>query len=122
MTSSQRLRFTVLRADQGWCKFRIGNMAPAMDQAQPVPGIQPYHFELLPYHFELLPCHFELLPCRVERSVVIDVHLQFFDRDCVLRVRMTGEDADSDEVFSDCKQITRQVLKHKPTPFRVSCI
>lgn len=94
MTSNQRLRFTVLRADQGWCKFRIGNMAPAMDQVQPVPGIQSYHFELLPYHFELLPC-------RVERSVVIDVHLQFFDRDCVLRVRMTGEDADSDEVFSD---------------------
>tara|TARA_B100000809_G_scaffold216034_1_gene221503 strand:- start:300 stop:707 length:408 start_codon:yes stop_codon:yes gene_type:complete len=85
-------------------------MAPAMDQAQPAPRIQPYHFELLPYHFELLPYHFELLPCRVERSVVIDVHLQFFDRDCVLRVRMTGEDADSDEVFSDCKQITRQPL------------
>ena len=108
MTSSQRLRFTVLRADQGWCKFRIGNMAPAMDQAQPVPGMQSYDFKLL--------------PCRVDRSVVSDVHFQLFDRDCVLRVRMPGGDADSDEVFPDCKQITRQVLKHKPPPFRVGCI
>lgn len=38
MTSSQRLCFTVLRADRGGGKFRIGNMAPAMDQPPTSPG------------------------------------------------------------------------------------